>query len=532
MKIKYTLSNVQNKIKTLMLREFVFYLFLILYSFYLIFLSFQLGLSYDEPFSLYTTGNKLSKVISLSYNFEGQPPVYFIILSLWRKINDSIFFARLLSIIFTFLSALILDRFIRLIFDKSYYKWIVVLFLINPYTVSASVNIRLYSLLILLTLLYTYIFYLIYFHKKSNYKIILVLIGVLGVYTQYYFTFLIISLSILLLFSKNWSCFLNYVLLSFSIAIIFLPNFIFIVDQYLMHVETIDDSTFYDKARFIITGIGSFFVPINHETYKLPLGWTLRIIFVILFIISYAKIFIINKKNQIQDFKNLNYLLIISLFLSITLILVYSVSNLFFLVHYLTIAYPFYILLFLVFGNFDWKRRNIIYFVYVTYFLFFNITTYKPPYTKSFDYDSAASYVQRIEFSKEPILIHSKMFAIGFNYYYKGKNPIISIPELKFNHDFYRDNLKDTTEFEQSINNITIGKHSFLLVTGSDIGSLHRKELTNEMIDNYLNNNYNISVDTIINGEGPKEFLRFRRLTKIHCCPVNRNICNFLFLTF
>ena len=53
----------------------------------------------DEAYTLNTTGKNLSYALVQAINFESQAPLYFILLNIWRSVNDSIFWARLFSII-------------------------------------------------------------------------------------------------------------------------------------------------------------------------------------------------------------------------------------------------------------------------------------------------------------------------------------------------------------------------------------------------------------------------------------------------
>lgn len=501
-------SKLIREMKILRVENLLFYIFLLLYLFYLVFLSYKLGLSYDEPFSLNTTDNKLTTVIRLSYYFEGQPPAYFIILSVWRKINDSILFARLLSIIFTLFSAMFLNKIISEIFDKTYSKWIIVLFLINPYTVWASLEIRLYAMLILLTLIYSYLFCLIYFHKKTKLNIVLVIVGIIGVYTQYYFVFLIIAFSVLLLYRKDWNSLVNYFILSTCIAFMFIPNLLFIRDQYSMHDDIYGNSSFIERSRPIVSSLGSFLLPAHEELGKI-LRWTLRLIFVVLFGFSLIKSNIQNKNHIVI---RLNYILIISLFLSFVFIILYGATSLIFRRHYLTLAFPFYTILLFHFGI-SLRKPNRLYALYFAYLFFSTVYQYKSPYLKSFNYN-LTNYIYEIQSSKEPILVQDRTFAIGFAYYYKGKNHIIPIPELRFDYNFYNDEVKDTTELNQLFEILVNDNKHFLFVTGYDKGFNNNQKIANDMIDTYLENKYYVLMDTTFNGYYEQDYLRLRRLEK------------------
>jgi len=157
------MSAFMNKLKIEKFGNYIFFLFLILYTSFLLLISNHMVIGEDETYTLNTTANSIYNVTKLSYIFEGQLPAYFIIVSLWRKLNEGIFFARLLSIVFTLISAFILNELLQQIFKKIYSKWVIVLFLLNPFTVWTSVEARLYSMLTLLSLATIYLFYKNYF---------------------------------------------------------------------------------------------------------------------------------------------------------------------------------------------------------------------------------------------------------------------------------------------------------------------------------------------------------------------------------
>ena len=52
----------------------------------------------DEAYTLDTTGGSVSYAWNQAIQFELQPPGYFLILTAWRVIADSIFWLRMLSI--------------------------------------------------------------------------------------------------------------------------------------------------------------------------------------------------------------------------------------------------------------------------------------------------------------------------------------------------------------------------------------------------------------------------------------------------
>ena len=63
-------------------------------------LSLELNVWRDEMYSLHSSSGSVARAAWRAVEFELQPPVYFAVLAAWRSIDDSIFFARLLSSLF------------------------------------------------------------------------------------------------------------------------------------------------------------------------------------------------------------------------------------------------------------------------------------------------------------------------------------------------------------------------------------------------------------------------------------------------
>src|SRR5215213_6298783 len=64
-------------------------------------LAYFLNVWMDEASTLYTTQNGFFQTFQNVFADEKQAPLYFLLLSLWRELNGSIFFARALSIVFS-----------------------------------------------------------------------------------------------------------------------------------------------------------------------------------------------------------------------------------------------------------------------------------------------------------------------------------------------------------------------------------------------------------------------------------------------
>ena len=105
--------------------------FLAIYATFLIYISSIINISEDETYTLNTTSRSFLGVIHQSYNFEAQPPFYFILLSWWRLLCHGIFFIKLFSILCIGFSAYFFYRLVPLFSEKKNSKWMVVIFFLN-----------------------------------------------------------------------------------------------------------------------------------------------------------------------------------------------------------------------------------------------------------------------------------------------------------------------------------------------------------------------------------------------------------------
>ena len=164
---------------------------------------------YDEACSLSTTSGSISYTIQRSIEFEWQPPVYYVLLDIWRKLDSSFFFARLLSIIFSCASILISYKFTKKYLNVKKPELVALLIAINPFLVYYALEIRLYTMIIFFSGFLIFLMYEIYFYNnKSKFKrLLFILISILSIHTQYYMGFLIFGIGVSVFIYKGWDKF-------------------------------------------------------------------------------------------------------------------------------------------------------------------------------------------------------------------------------------------------------------------------------------------------------------------------------------
>jgi len=490
-------------------KKYLFYGFLIVYSAVLLYLCKVLNIWLDEAYTLDTTARPLSEVISQSYSFESQPPVYFILLSLWRKISADVFFARLFSLLSIGLAAYFFYKLIRLLSAVEGSKWLVLLFLLNPFIVWAGLEIRLYAFLLLLSTILIYLFLAYYIKGKNKYLYFFLLTSLVGLYTQYFFAFLIAALVFALLVFKGWKAFFRISLYLVPVVLLFLPNLMFMGDQLGM-VQS-------QKAEFsAVQRIGIVLHSPQNVTFamdSLPFQRIIRLGILFLFVAflgyAYLQAYKKNRNEKTTYFELINFSIVAGITLVAILAALIAVTGIDHQDRYLTIAVPFFILLFSLFGMHSFLQSRIMYTVLALYFAGILLYNYSSP-VKQYDYKAVAKFVDVHEKPNEPILFYHSVLSLPFSYYYTGKNLIVPLPHEVHYDTSYMNNIKDTVELNQSIKNIKSTSTSYLLI--SDLNEDKYKDNENrKMVNDYFNLHYRVTFDTLYFGLSKKRSLRIRR---------------------
>lgn len=504
------LKNKLSKFKT---QEIIFFAFLVLYAFFTIYLGYIINIWEDEAYSLNTTSLSLKDVVFESYNFEGQPPVYFLLLTLWRLLNPGIFFARLFSIIFIGLAAFIFDRVVHFVSGTNYSKWLVVIFLLNPFAVWAAMEIRTYAFLIFLSTILIYFFIQYITGSKKNHLYYFLIICLIGLYTQYFFAFLIAAIAFTLLIFKGWRAFFSLCLYLIPVVILFLPNLFFIFNNLAMAHSYNPDYSLIQRLSLPVITFQNIVLALNLIPSETWLRWSTRIIFMLLVIMAYLKLY--KGRKTLNSFKpdSINALLVCSFLLVVFFTFYLFITGIKFSDRYMAIGFPLIILLFVIFTEYSFNFKNFIYSTISVFFIILLIKEYSNP-IKTYDYASVAHYIGDIELPGEPVLLNSSTISEPFEYYYKGSNKIIPLPDtFKIEKNGFQVLISDTTELVKLIK--SINSQSLLLINDNLIGYSSNLKLTSKMMDQCLNSHFTIALDTLFFGNSKRQSLRIRRLERI-----------------
>jgi uncharacterized membrane protein len=478
----------------------------------------------DEICSLKSTDKDASYAFNQALKFEGQPPVYFMLLNFWRKIDNGILFSRSFSLISILISAFIFLKLIKLHVPKVNKHVALIIFLFNPVIVWAATEVRHYAFSVMLSLLLLWFFtngFLIENEKKKKYRLFYYIIAFLSLYTFYYFSFLLLANGVFLLIRKKWKDFLFYCI---NMAVILIPIFFLysiIHEEIIMHDQTLyQANTFIGRSLEIVMGLQNylfsmFLLPFN-ESGKI----ILKIFILAVLIIGFFKL---RKKEMIQSLKSDNIsvslitqlLVILAMYLTVLLVF----PKLYFTDRYLVILFP---ILTIISIKFIWDFMSTLYLKrvllsgFIILFFIGNLFYFRVP-VKKFDYIMAAEYLSKNVKDSKPILFYRSVLGPIFKYYYKGNSKLYDLPDSAG----YTTNFLDKLNSEQQFDSILkkIGGQQFWLVADDQIQYKYSVDYNRNMLYNYMNKRGAVIKDTIFYGRANFFYFRiteFRVDTAIH----------------
>lgn len=230
--------------------------------------AFLLNVWVDEASTLYATQSGFWTAFQNAATEQKQAPLYFWIMSLWRQIDTSIFFARLFSVLCSVAAIRLFAGLAWKYVSPPAALLLTAFFALHPYLVWASLEIRVYALVILLTVILIRLFLSAFGEtddpgSKIRYPRIWFLFAVIiALYTNYYLGFLIAGLFASLLVTKRWRDAQAFTLIMLAAAVAFFPLLVDLIAEFQ------SKSSGFQEPRSLLEGIRSIW---NHVlTFVLP----------------------------------------------------------------------------------------------------------------------------------------------------------------------------------------------------------------------------------------------------------------------
>ncbi|MBK9213992.1 MAG: glycosyltransferase family 39 protein [Chloracidobacterium sp.] len=178
-------------------------------------LAFSLNIWAEEASTLFSTQHGLLSAIRHAAIDERQPPLYFWVMSLWRSIDGSIFFARLFSIICSIVAIRVFAGTARRVFTREATLLATAFFALHPVLVWASTEIRSYSLVVLLSVISVRLFLDIFLESNGRRNarwLWLAFTAVVAAYTSYHLLYLFAGFLAAFFIAGKWEQAKRYLL--------------------------------------------------------------------------------------------------------------------------------------------------------------------------------------------------------------------------------------------------------------------------------------------------------------------------------
>lgn len=417
-----------------------FYFLPILHLLIAVPLAFYLNIWVDEASTLYTTNNGFFQTLQNTLWTEKQAPFYFLVLSLWREINDSIFFAKLFSIIFSLLSIVIFFQLVRKFWNEKTAAFATFFLAIHPYLIWASLEIRLYSLVILLSLLLIKLFFDGYFERRQiqleqqkkirNTQILFIIVAVISLYTNYYLGFLLVGFFVVLIVLRRWQAAKKYFWQMLMVGIAILPLLWIIKIQVAMNTKgEMQPTNFIEGIKVLWNHFLTFvlptelYTPENQTAFSFVRVWLIRILGLILLVFLLIKRKLLEGKILIFGiisavvfaFLYFTYFMLSGVYVQIRHAAVWFIPVCFLTIAVITASLP----------N-KYKVQTVAAIaVLLSVFYAYGISALYPEFVKAGDWERIAEFVETKEKPNQPIIIFSTYDAISLPFYYQGKNKIL-----------------------------------------------------------------------------------------------------------
>jgi 4-amino-4-deoxy-L-arabinose transferase-like glycosyltransferase len=188
-------------------------------------LAFHLNVWQDEAYSLHTTSKGLANALHQGIYYEAQAPLYFGILDLWRSVNGSVLFARLLSILFSLVTIGFTWRFAKRYIGEVSTSIVTAVVAFNPFMIWAAIEVRPYAFTIALSAAIIYYFFRGWIDddKPLRYQAFYVILAIVAAYTQYYVAILVPAGFVALLCLRRFRSLRSYVPASIIVALAIAP---------------------------------------------------------------------------------------------------------------------------------------------------------------------------------------------------------------------------------------------------------------------------------------------------------------------
>jgi 4-amino-4-deoxy-L-arabinose transferase-like glycosyltransferase len=400
----------------------------------------------DEGSTLYTTRDGFFQALQNTLWDEKQAPLYFLVLSLWREISDAVFWARLFSILCSLLSIVVFYKLVRKFWNERTALFAGFFFAIHPYLIFASLEIRVYSLIILLALLLTKFFFDGYLERRENQlvqkrkirntQILFILTAIVALYTNYYLGFWLVGFFVVLLVLKRWKPAKRYFLQMLIVGAAILPLLWAIKLQFAVNTGGhFQETNAVEGIKLLWNHFLTFVLPTEIYTPE-DQSWFSFIRVWLVRLAGPAVLILLLVKRRLFEGKVLIFGTLTAVIFGFLYFAYFMLGELYIEIRHAAVWFPSVCLLLVacLTGVLTQRREDaedfkgvyaaavgvllLVFYVYGIYALY-------PEGVKRGDWERVAEYIERNEKPDQPIVVFSNYEALNLPVYYDGKNKVL-----------------------------------------------------------------------------------------------------------
>lgn len=189
---------------------------------------------YDEAFSFFLSEQSLADIVS-GTAADTEPPLYYFLLHFWLNLGQTPFALRLLSVLLSMGTVLVVFDLTRRLAGISAAMWAALITVISPFQIYHAQEMRMYGLLALTQITYYWFFVRLQILEKPKKPLWLwvglVVAGTAAMYSQSLAIFGLVLPDFYLLFKRNWRSLRNLVIAQAAILIFSIPWLIHVPGQ-------------------------------------------------------------------------------------------------------------------------------------------------------------------------------------------------------------------------------------------------------------------------------------------------------------
>ena len=378
----------------------------------------------DEAYTLQTTSHGFAYAFHQSIAFEQNAPLYFLLIVLWRTVSSSVFFLRLFSVICAAIAVALVPALARRYLPKANPAFVTFAVAWNPFLIWAAVEMRVYALVVLFSVLLLLTFYDAFCSSKPS-PLAAVAYGacvIAALYTQYYLAFFVAAQAVSLIVYHR-KALAPFLLAAAAAAIAFAPMVLVVPAQ----VENFEGAfaapaTPLHSLAYLARILLRYVFPLlaAHAT----------IIYVVLIVAAGAAAFL-SRRRFVRSGDGLLP------FTTICAIVLFALGAYIAKVHILNrhAAFLYVPCVLSIFAALTFLRAETarkaatVWFALVSVVSAVALAQTYAPRAKPGDWIRATAYLRAHDRPGQPILVFEAENALPLAYYYRGPNRIIAIPE-------------------------------------------------------------------------------------------------------